>query len=895
MSWLARLRNLWRQDHLAGELDEELRSHVEMRARDNVSAGMTPEEARYDARRRFGNLTLQGERTREMDLVSWLETVAQDLRFGIRMLRKAPAFTVIAILTLALGIGANTALFSALEAVVLRPLPYPRAPRLMHMYAEWPGGLGNMAYPDYIAIRERNQSFDDVAACESWGTVALTGLDRPVQLRTMFVTPNYLDLLGAQPAAGRLFRADDNTSEGANTLAILNFGSWRRQFGGDPGIVGRVVELNRTPYIVIGVMSAEFHGLGEVEGPPPDVYLPITMAHALLGQPPQSDQAYSIYWALGLLKLGVSVRQGQDDMTAISEQLEREQPNTHRARRLRIQPATEYANGQLYRPLFLLIGGAGLILLIACANIANSLLARLVLRRPEIALRRAVGASLSRLARQLIVECAILAFAGGGAGLFLAVWATAILGQRIQEKIDPFVAVHTNGYVLLGAFALCVGTTLGLVLLPAWDMRRVRISEVLAQGGRAGTSAGMGAVRRALVVAEVGFSIVLLIGAGLMLRSFKNLVSSGLGFRTDHLLTFSLGLRGEKYANPPDRIRFTESLVEKARALPGIDSVSIFGPAMLGHASWVMSVYPGEKHPAGPEDFVQTFRHSISPSALVNLGIPLVSGREFTKFDSAEAAPAAIISESVAREFWPTGNAVGRQLRRPDPTLPLLTIVGVAADARHRQRYSLLDLQYGFPLGGLGPQRDVYLPYAQRPNPDVTVAVRAKGDTHAASESIASAIAALDHDLPMNDARLLDDRLSEQNKAPAALGLLLGTYAFLALFMAALGVYSVVSQSVSQRTKEIGIRVAFGAQAGDVLQMVIRESMQLIVIGIVAGLAGAWWLTRLMSRLLYGVSADDLATFGSVVPVLAIVALAACWIPARRATRVDPMVALRHE
>ena len=895
MSLLSRIRNSFGHKRLAQELDEELRSHIEMRTRENIAAGMTSAAAHEDAQRRFGNRTLAKEETRSMDIVGWLETSAQDARFGLRTLRKSPGFAAVTILTLALGIGANTALFSALEALTFRPLPYPNVYRVMHLYARWPGGFGNMSYPDYQAIRERNKTFESVAICESWGTVAETGVERPVQLRTTFVSPNYLEILGAKTVAGRLFRAEDNTSEGANAVVILNFGTWQMHFGGDPSIVGRVIELNRTPYTVIGVMSAEFHGLGEVEEPPPDIYLPITMAHALLGQPPQSDPGYSIYWGLGLLKPGATIGQAQEDLSLISKQIERDLPNIRRGHDLVAQSAADYSGGHLHRPLYILIGGAGLILLIGCVNIANSLVARLVLRRREIAVRRALGASVPRLARQLLVECGLLAFAGGAAGVLLAYWLMAILERRIHEHVNPFVAININGWVLLGAFTLCVGTTLCLALLPVLDVRRVKIAEMAGEGGRAGMSAGMRAIRRGLVIAEVSFSVVLLIGAGLMLRSLENLVSSGVGFRTDHLLTFSLGLRGTKYADPAKRTQFADALVEKGGARPGIESVSIFGPAMLGHATWVMSVYPSERQPRGPEDFVQTFRHSINPGALSNLEIPLIGGREFNRFDTPEAPPVVIISQTIAREFWPNENALGKQLKRPDPTLPLLNVVGVAADVRHRDRYSLQDLQFGLPLGGLGPQRDLYFPYAQRPNADVTVAVRTKSDIRAASEAIVGVVAGIDGDLPVNDMRLLDDRLADQSQAPAALGTLMGIYAFLALFMASLGIYSVMSQTLSQRTKEIGIRVALGAQQGGILKMVVGEGLRLIVVGIVLGLGGAWGLTRLMASFLYGVGAKDPITFASVVPVLAIVAVVACLIPARRAAKMDPVVALRHD
>jgi predicted permease len=352
------------------------------------------------------------------------ERLVADLRLAARKLRAAPGFSVITILTLAVGIGANTALVSAFNSVFLRPLPYPHAERLMHIWARWPGGFGNIPFPDHVAMAARSRSFEDVSACETWGTVALTGLGAPVQLRTTFATTTYLPLLGAKPIVGRLFRGDEAAVESSQPVAILSHPLWIRAFGGAREIVGRTIHLNSAPFTVIGVLPADFHGLGEVEEPPADVWLPISMAQRLLGQAPLTDQAYSIYWGLGLLKEGVSLRQAAQDLEAISRELETEQPNTHRAHRLQLEPAADYVNAPFRRPLVLLVAGAGLILLIACVNVANGLLARLALRRRELALRSAVGAQIHHLVGQLLAECALLAGLGGGLGLLLALWST---------------------------------------------------------------------------------------------------------------------------------------------------------------------------------------------------------------------------------------------------------------------------------------------------------------------------------------------------------------------------------------------------------------------------------------------------------------------------------------
>lgn len=889
------LRALWRRSEVESELDEEVRGFVEASAAARRSAGASEEAARRAAGIELGGLDAVKEEVRAVGWEAAVESLARDLRFALRTLGKSPAFTSVAVLTLALGIGVNTAFLGAAHSVLLRPLPYPSAQRLMHIWAFWPGGFGNMPYPDYVAALDRTRSFEGLAACESWGSVALTGGERPRQLRTSFVTPNYLTLLGAEAAVGRLFRDDDNVADGGHPVAVISYNLWRRQFAGDPVIVGQVIRLDRRPFTVIGVLGEGFHGLAEVEDPPePDVWLPTTMAHSLLGQPPLADQAYSIYWGLGLLKHGVTIAQAREDLATLSRQLEREQPATHRAHGLDLEPVSTYAHGQVRRPICVLVAGASLVLLIGCVNIASSLLARLSSRRREMALRRALGASTAQLVRQLVIECGVLAAAGGAMGIVLAVATARLLGRWARHSVNPLLDLPTGGLMPVFAVLLSLATMLVMAVLPAWQVRDLKVSGVVAQGGGRGVSAGHRRMRRALVVAEVAFAIVLLVGAGLMLRSFHALATSGLGFRTESLLTFKLGLTGHRYAAAADRARFAEALVARLLEVPGVETVSVLGPAMLGHATWVMSVFPAERQPRGPEDFVQVFRHSVSPGALGNLGIALLGGRDVNRFDTAPSPAVVIVSRSVANQLWPGQDAIGKTLRREDPSLPLLTVVGVAADARHRQRYSLDDIAADWPLGGLGPQRDVYMPYAQRSNPDVTVAVRIQPGAPV-TEPLAAAIASLDPDLPLADVRLLDDRLAEQNRAPGGIALLMGAYALLALFLAALGIYGVLSQSVSGRTQEIGTRVALGARRRDILAMVVGEGLRLVGVGVAAGLVGAWWLTRLMSNLLYGVDAKDPVTFVAVVPVLLAVALVACLLPARRAVRLDPIQALRCE
>jgi putative ABC transport system permease protein len=820
-----------------------------------------------------------------------LQDLPRELGLAYRRVRADRGLTITALLTLALGIGANTAFFSAIRAVFLRPLSYPHADRLAHIWAHWPGGFGNLPYPDYVAMTERTHSFEEVAACESWGTVALTGGDRPLQLRTFLGTANYLTLMGARPLFGRLFRADDTAVEGEGSVAILTFPLWQRRFGGAPGVIGQTILLNRLPFVVVGVLPQDFHTLGEVEEPPPDVWLPISMAPRLLGQPSLRDQSYSIYWALGLLKPGVSFEEATADLAALSGALAKEHPDTHRGHGLLLQPARQYVTAPFRKPVLLLFAGSALILLIGCVNVANLLLATLATRSREMALRVAIGASTGDLVRQLLWESALLAGAGGAAGALVAIGAIHALAPLVQTTVSPLLEVRADPLVLAGSLVLTTGTALLVGLVPALELRRLSPGVVLAKGGRGSSSSRKG-LRRVLVAGEMTLAVCLLVGATLMLRSLRELEGSGLGFPTDRLLTFRLGLRGDRYGLPGARERFSSALVQRMRALPGVESASLWGPAMLGHATWVMSVFPSDRDAQGPEDFVQVFRHSVSPGALADLGIPLRRGREFTSFDATGSPAVAIASESVVRQLYGSQDPLGRQLQRPDPSLPHLTIVGIAADVRHRQRYALEDLAADLPLGGLGPQRDVYLPYLQRPNPDVTVAVRAdpRPDLVALVEG---AVRAIDADLPVSDVRSLEDRLGEQNEAPRALTLLLGAYAGVAVVLAALGVYGVLSQSVGQMTRSIGIRVALGAEERHILGLVVSEGLVLACAGALLGLLIACGIARLMQNLLYGVSTHDLLSFCAPIPVLGAAALAGCLSPARRALRLGESAALR--
>ena len=814
----------------------------------------------------------------------------QDAQLAVRLLVRRPKHSAAAILTLALGIGASTAILTATRTVVVPALPYPDAVHLVHLWASWPGGFGNLSYPDVEAIRQGVPALDDVAAYESWGSVAMGAGDRPVHLTPMFVSPRYFSMLGATVMAGRLFDTSEHV-QGAASVAIISPGLWQRQFARDPRVIGRLVTLNGAPYAIVGVMSPRFVDLGQAEEPPADIWLPAVAAQALLGQPPLTEVS-RIFWGVGHLAGGETTGRLRQELDAVAARLAAERPVTHRGYQLNARPLHDYLYGAIALPARLLIAGSLLMLVIACANVANLTLARAAERRGEFAVRVAIGASRGRMVRQALVESLVLASAGGGVGLLLAVGVTRGLATFVQTRVSPFVSPSGDLAAFGVSATLTLVTCIGVGLAPALAAARTELREAANLTGRSGARVTKRRLRTALVGSEVAVAAILLVSAGLLTRSVQQLMSSGLGFQTDHLLTFRLDLSGDRYEQAEARVRFADAFLQSAQAIPGVESATIWGPSMLGHATWVANLLPEGRPADRPDAFTMAFFHATSSGGLHNLGIALTVGREFSPFDTATSTPVAIVSESLAREFWPEGGAVTRRLRRSDPRLPLLTIVGIARDARHRERFSLADIGDGLAPPGLAPQRDLYLPYAQRPAHSMTVAVRA-ADPTGATARLREAIAALDPGLAVDDVRTLDDRIAEQNRAPAGLAALMGAYARMAVRLAGVGLYGVVAHTVHERTHEIGIRMALGAETPAVLGLIVRHGAWPVATGLAIGLVGAAALSGLVRALLYDVAPTDLLTFAAVPVLLAGIALVAMWAPVLRAGRIDPLVALR--
>jgi predicted permease len=895
-----RIRMLLERGRFGGELDEELRLHRDLKEQELRDAGVAAEDARYRAKLEVGNTLRVREESREAWGWGWLEDSIQDLRYGMRILWKSPGFAAVATLTLALGIGANTAIFSVAQSVLLRALQAPGVDRLMFISRGYPGapeglGGGSFTYAAYHDMLQMNQSFDSIAAFQSFGALALTDGGEPVRVNINYVTPNYMELLGARAALGRLFRAEEDRYGDADAVVVLSHGFWQRQFAGAENIVGRTIHLNQQGFKVIGVTAESFEDapVESDSGEGVDAWVPLGLSTRLTGlSVPGNRSGAAILWGIGHLKPGVPQAQARAEFSAIGKKFAEMYPQTDRAHTLVAQPLKDQVIGAFYKSIWLLLAGSAFILLIGCANVANLLLARLGARHRELAVRNALGATPGRLVRQMLVENLLLVSIAAVVGLLSAVW--GIEGLRLWGRLNlpAFLQFRVNGWVLEISIFCSVLAGLVFGLGPALAGSRVDIRDALSQCGRQGGALGRRGAGRILVVAEVCLAMVLLVGAGLILKSFHRLTSIDLGFNTKNLLTLRLDLN----SNTSDEAaaQFADRLIKNLGIIPGVSSATLLGPNMPGHATWVIEGIAERRDANDPKNIVGSSRHSVNPGALANLGIPLLRGRDFTPQDNAAKPLVAIISQGTAQKLWPGQDALGKRFRDIIHNV-WLTVIGITADARMAQRFVLSDAAMGYTPAGIGAQDDVYIPYAQHAVGALVIALRIKGDAAAITSAARSTIFSMDSTLPVYDVALLEERLANQDQASRAMTTLTGAYALLALFLAALGLFGVLAHSVSRRTQELGIRAALGATRGDILRMVMREGLALTLIGIATGVVGALFLTRAMTSLLFGVKPSDPVVFAGIIALLISVAGLACYIPARRATRVNPLVALRYE
>ena len=882
MPLMPRVNSLWRnlfdKENVDHELAEEIRAHLDLLTETKIKQGLTPEEARRAALVELGGVEQVAESVREVRQGRLLEDLWQDARYAVRSLRKHPGFTVIAVFTLALGIGANTAIFSVINAVLLRPLPYADADRLVVLtetLSERPIGV---SYPNFVDWRNQSTTFENVAAVRHRESFNVTGAGDSERLQGRLVSANFLATLGVKPILGRDFSAEDDRP-GAAPVVMISHALWQRRFGADEKIVGQQLTLNREGFTVIGVTPANFeYGLDA------DLTVPIglqTERYSARGRDPGIE-------AIARVKQGVSTEAANAELNTIAARLEQQYPESNNGRRVRVDSLREAIVGDIRPTLLTLLGAVGLVLLIACANVANLLLARSARRQKEIAIRTALGAGRLRILRQLFTESVMLALSAGIIGLILAVVGTGLLSSYLPEGIPRLREISTDAFVLLFTLGASLLTGLLFGVAPALQTSNPALTETLKEGER-NSSPGHNRTGKILVVTEVALTLVLLIGAGLLVKSFWRLMQVDPGFNPENLLAMQISVNAGTDGGP--RVAgFLDQLQQRVKQLPGVQSVAISNGLPFEGANWPAFIIEGQAPPE-PGREPNGILYITGAGYLETMGITLLRGRAFSSQDTPNTTPVVLIDEVFARQYFPNEDPLGKRLKQAGANTPSREIVGIVRHVEHSN------------LEGLNAASgEVYTPFSQIPVETlpryvrrVNFLVRTTVEPLSLAQSVRGQIAALDKDQPVFNVRTMEQALARSVAARRFSMILLSVFAALALVLAAVGIYGVISYSVAQRTREVGIRMALGAQTTDVLKLVVRDGLKLVVIGVAVGLLGAFMLTRLMSTLLFGVTPTDVVTYAAVAFVLIGVALAACYIPARRATKVDPLVALRFE
>jgi putative ABC transport system permease protein len=878
----ARLRALLGREAVIGDIDEELRLHLEMEAEANVGKGMAPEEARRAALRTFGNFDSIRERAYEVRGGGIMESISQDIRYAVRMLTKRAGFTAVAALTLALGVGANTAIFSVVEAVLLRDLPYPNAEKIVMVwerYRQNPDRNNVVGPANFKDWRAQAKSFDEMAAFYDVG-LNLTGSDEPEEVASQVTTANLFNLLGVDAALGRTFTPEDVKAERLD-IAVLGHDLWQRRFGGSRDIVGKTITLNGEKIVVIGVLPENFKWfIKEMSrsGKPAQLWLPTGLSK------PTRENSGRYMQSVARLAPGVSLEQAQVEMNTIAARLESQYVDYNKGWSIKLVPLRDQISGEIRPALLVLLGAVGCVLLISCVNVASLLLARAAGRHKEMAVRSAMGAGRRRIIRQLLTESLLLALLGGLLGLLLSRWCVQGLVALSPANLISVEEVVVSLPVL--AFTLAVSLLTGIVfgLAPALEASRVKLSETLKESSRGATGSARGRrMRNVLVVVEVGLALVLLVGAGLMIRSFMRLQGINPGFDAENVLTMRLALPGSKYSEASQVVNFYREAVGNIGTLPGVISASATSaPPFAGLGSATSFTIEGRPAPP-PGEELSTDVRVVEGEYFRALKIPVVAGRTFNQQEMQADRKVAVINESMARLHFPSENPIGKSLRvemmlDPQPT----EIIGIVGDAR-----------YGTLEGELRPM--VYWPSPQLPHHGMTLVLRTSVEPESVAAAARREIQKIDKDQPVSEVRTMEGWLSEYTARTRFGTLLLAGFALLALILAAIGIYGVMSHSVVQRQNEIGVRMALGAKARDVLLLVIRQGLALVLVGVALGLLGALALTRVLSSLLYEVSATDPLTFAAIALLLTAVSCFACYLPARRAARVDPLTAMRYD
>ncbi|MFY9572082.1 MAG: ABC transporter permease [Blastocatellia bacterium] len=885
-----RLAGLNLDPNREAEIVEELAQHLEDRFEELLSSGVTHAEARRAALAELSESELLAHELQRVEPAvkhlsivlgarrkSMFGDLLQDLRYGLRTLRGKPGFTLATVSLLALGIGANSAIFSVLSTVLLRPLAFPDPDRIVMIWETEKNGNPTLVSPaNFVDWKEQSQTLTNLAALRNWEG-NLTGVDEPERVQGALGTADLFDVLGVQPLLGRTFYAEED-QEGRGRVVVLSHALWRRRFGGDVGVIGRVVKINGFDRTIIGVMPDSFKftlltaGSASAQS---EMWAPLVMDASY-----RTRRDLSQLRVIARVKPEVAVEQAETEVRAITA---REQPESSPHIGVQVIPLHRNLVTEARSALLVLLGAVGFVLLISCFNVANLVLARAAARKKEIAIRAALGADRGRVIRQVLTESLLLSTIGGALGFLLAFWITRILVALSPETLPRAQEISVDWRVLCFTLAISVITGITFGLVPAWQMSKTDVCEALKDGSRNSTRGfGSGGLRNGLVVSELTLALVLLVGAGLMIKSLWRLSRVDAGFKAGSVLTMRISLPGARYTEHAQRAAFFDEVIQRVNTLPGVQAAGVSSAIpLIGWQNTTPIAIEGREEMSEAEE-----SHVVSSGYFRAIGIPLLAGTDFTEKDHLTAPPVVIVSEGLARRYWPNEDPIGKRIRiGGDPREPWRTIVGIVGDIKQ----SGLD-------GEL--TREYYIPYKQDTwgmTYDMTVVMRTSVEPLSLVTAAKSQVQQVDSDLPVHHVRTMEQLRARSSAPRRFLMLLLTGFGVVALVLASVGVYGVISYGVSQRRHEIGIRLALGAQSADVLSLVLRRGLVLTSIGLGTGLTAAWALTRVMSSLLFEVNATDPLTFAAIALLLATVATLACYLPARRATRFDPMMALRNE